>query len=89
MSVNTYPLNKVLSPHFNSSEFKCPHCHKVRLSTLLIDKLEELFSKVHASKCIISSGYRCPYYDEKENGFAGRHSEGLAVDCCYYEKKVK
>jgi hypothetical protein len=51
--------------------------------------LEELFSKVHASKCIISSGYRCPYYDKKENGFAGRHSEGLAVDCCCYDKEGK
>ena len=85
----TYPLGKQLSTHFNSSEFKCPHCNTVKLSTKLIDKLEELFNKVHASKCIISSGYRCPTYDKQQNGFAGRHSEGLACDCCYYDKYGK
>ena len=89
MSVISYPLNKKLSPHFNSSEFKCPHCYKVKLSMRLINKLEELFNRVHASKCIISSGYRCPTYDKKQNGFTGRHSEGLACDCCYYDKNGK
>ena len=89
MSVSSYPLNKYLSPHFNSSEFKCPHCSKIKISKELIDKLEELFTKVHASKCIIISGYRCPYYDKKTFGFAGRHSEGLAVDCVYYDKEGK
>ena len=89
MSVVSYPLNKRLSAHFNSSEFKCPHCNSVKLSTKLIDKLEELFSTLNASKCIISSGYRCPYYDKQQNGFAGRHSEGLACDCCYYDKSGK
>ena len=86
MGVVRYYQDTQISPHFNSSEFKCPHCNEVRISTELVDKLEELFRKVHASKCIISSGYRCPYYDKRENGFAGRHSEGLAVDCCYYDK---
>ena len=89
MSINNYPLNKQLSPHFNSNEFLCPHCNTVKLSTELILKLEELFSLVHAKKCIISSGYRCPTYDKKQNGFAGRHSEGLACDCCYYDKSGK
>ena len=86
MSVVRYYQDTQISPHFNSSEFKCPHCKEVRISTELVDKLEELFARVHASKCIISSGYRCPYYDKRENGFAGKHSEGLAVDCCYYDK---
>ena len=89
MSVVTYPANKQLSTHFNSNEFKCPHCGKIRLDSKLIDMLEKLFNKVHASKCIISSGYRCPTYDREENGFAGRHSEGLACDCCYYDKDGK
>ena len=89
MSVISYPKNKQLSTHFNSSEFICPHCHTVKLSTRLIDKLEELFARVHASKCIISSGYRCPTYDKQQNGFAGRHSEGLACDCCYYDSSGK
>ena len=41
MSVVSYPSNKQLSAHFNSSEFKCPHCGEVKLSTKLINKLEE------------------------------------------------
>ena len=57
-------INKQLSPHFNSSEFICPHCKTVKISTKLIEKLEELFKTVNASKCIISSGYRCPTYDK-------------------------
>ena len=85
MSVKTYLPNVQISAHFNSSEFKCPHCKEIKVSTKLVKKLEELFSKVHASKCIIISGYRCPYYDKKVHGFAGRHSEGLAVDCIYYD----
>ena len=89
MSVISYPLGKKLSTHFNSSEFACPHCKVVRLSSKLIQKLEELFDRVHASKCIISSGYRCSTYDKEQNGFAGRHSEGIACDCCYYDKDGK
>lgn len=89
MAVVSYPSNKKLSAHFNSSEFKCPHCGNIRLDPRLISMLEKLFSTVHASKCIISSGYRCPYYDKQQNGFAGRHSEGLACDCCYYDKNGK
>ena len=89
MGVIKYPSNTQISSHFNSNEFRCPHCGVTRISKELVDKLEELFKTVHASKCIISSGYRCPYYDKKQNGFAGKHSEGLAVDCCFYDKNGK
>ena len=89
ISVRDYSPNVQISKHFNSSEFKCPHCGKIKLSNKLVNKLEELFNKVNASKCIISSAYRCPYYDKLENGFAGRHSEGLACDCCYYDNNGK
>ena len=89
MGVIKYPNNTQITKHFNSYEFKCPHCGVSRISTELVDKLEELMAKVHASKCIIASGYRCPYYDKREHGFAGRHSEGLAVDCCFYDKDGK
>ena len=89
MSVINYPANTQISPHFNSNEFDCPHCGVSKISTEFVDKLEELFDMVHASKCIISSGYRCPYYDKLANGFAGRHSEGIAADCCFYDKNGK
>ena len=55
----------------------------------LIDRVEELFSFLDASKCIVSSGYRERNYDIRMNGFAGRHSEGLAMDCCFYDKNNK
>lgn len=89
MGVINYPAGTQITTHFNSSEFRCPHCGNIRISKELVDKLERLFDVVHASKCIISSGYRCTYYDTQQNGFAGRHSEGLAVDCCYYDKYGK
>lgn len=89
IAVINYNNNIQISRHFNSKEFKCPHCNKTTISTDLISKLELLFTTVNASKCLISSGYRCSYYDKKENGFAGRHSEGLACDCIFYDKDNK
>lgn len=89
MSLKTYHTNTKLSNHFMSYEFVCPHCKIAKIDSDLIYKLEELFRKLHASKCIISSGYRCRDYDIQMNGFAGRHSEGLAVDCCYYDRNGK
>ncbi len=89
MQVLTYRSNTKLSPHFSSDEFKCPECIEVKIADLLISKVEELFKKVNASKCIVSSGYRSREYDIKMNGFAGRHSEGLAMDCCFYDQSGK
>ena len=81
--------SKKITTHFHSSEFKCPHCGQIKIDENLINKVEHIFSKLNASKCIISSGYRCPTYDKRENGFAGRHSEGLAMDCIFYDKSNK
>lgn len=79
-------MDKKISDHFSGHEFKCPHCGNIKIDENLIDKVEHIFTKLHASKCIVSSGYRCPAYDISENGFAGRHSEGLAMDCVFYDK---
>lgn len=81
--------DKKISDHFNAREFKCPHCGNIKIDERLVDKVEHIFNKLNASKCIVSSGYRCPKYDISENGFAGRHSEGLAMDCCFYDKNGK
>ena len=81
--------SKKITTHFHSSEFKCPHCGNIKIDENLINKVEHIFSKLKASKCIVSSGYRCPTYDKRENGFAGRHSEGLAMDCVFYDKSNK
>lgn len=81
--------SKQISVHFHSSEFVCQHCGQIKIDENLVNKMEHIFSKLNASKCIISSGYRCPTYDTQIGGFAGRHSEGLAADCIYYDKDGK
>lgn len=78
--------NTQITEHFHSSEFRCQHCGNIKIEKELVEKLEKLFKKLNASKCIISSGYRCPSYDIQIGGFAGRHSEGLAADCVYYDE---
>lgn len=82
-------ISKQITKHFHSNEFKCPHCKTIHIDEQLVNKLEHIFSKLNASKCIISSGYRCSAYDIRENGFAGYHSKGLASDCIFYDKNGK
>lgn len=89
MGVIIYTKNTQMSKHFNSSEIRCPHCGVMKIDTDLITKIENIFTKLNASKCIVSSGYRCSTYDIRENGFAGKHSQGLAMDVCYYDKAGK
>lgn len=81
--------SKQISTHFHSSEFRCQHCGQIKIDENLVNKMEHIFSKLNASKCIISSGYRCPSYDTQIGGFVGRHAEGLAADCIYYDKNGK
>lgn len=78
--------SKQISEHFHSYEFVCQHCGQIKIDENLVNKMEHIFSKLNASKCIISSGYRCPDYDTYIGGFVGRHAEGLAADCVYYDK---
>ena len=79
-------ISKQISEHFHSSEFVCQHCGAIKIDENLVNKMENIFTKLNASKCIISSGYRCPAYDKQIGGFVGRHAEGLAADCIYYDK---
>ena len=81
--------SKQISTHFHSKEFRCQHCGNIKIDQNLVNKLEHIITKLKASKCIISSGYRCSYYDKKIGGFLGRHYEGLAADCCFYDKQGK
>lgn len=81
--------SKKISTHFHSTEFMCPHCKTIHIDEQLVNKIEHIFSKLNASKCIVSSGYRCSAYDIRENGFAGYHSKGLAADCIFYDKNGK
>lgn len=68
-----------LSPHFDSSEFACECCGKsIKMSKLLIDRLEMLHSLMGAKAIYINSGYRC------ENNPWGSptdaHRKGMAAD---------
>lgn len=82
-------VSKQISTHFHSREFVCQHCGQIKIDENLVNKMEHIFSKLRASKCIISSGYRCPSYDTQIGGFVGKHAEGLAADCVYYDKDGK
>lgn len=81
-------ISRKISAHFHSTEFKCKcGCNKIKIDENLVNKVERIFSKLNASKCIVSSGYRCASYDKKIGGFVGRHAEGLAMDCVFYDRK--
>lgn len=70
-----------LSRNFSQSEFVCPCCGKFLLDQLLLNRLQELRSKL--SKPIkIESGYRCPNHNRKVPGAAqnSTHIFGWAVD---------
>lgn len=81
--------SKKISTHFHSTEFSCSHCGAIKIDENLVNKVEHLMTRLQASKCIVSSGYRCAYYDKVVGGFLGRHYEGLAMDCCFYDKNNK
>ena len=82
--------SKQMTPHFHSTEFRCKcGCKVIKIDEKLVDNLEKIFAKVNAGKCIISSGYRCKKHDINIGGFVGRHNEGIASDCIYYDKNNK
>jgi len=69
-----------LSENFDSSEFVCPCCGKLKISPTLIDKLQELRDIINKS-IIITSGYRCPAYNKSIGGYShSPHLKGEAVD---------
>lgn len=103
--VKTYSLTtdgKVnLSQHFQVFEFASSYptpygnvwkvyTDKVLIDTDLIQILEDLFNKLHASKCIVNSGYRTPEHDKRVGGNGrGQHTLGLACDCTFYSQNGK
>lgn len=88
INLYSYNSNKQLSLHFNSKEFrcKCGENHGTKIDTALIEKLENLFSALGASKAIITSGYRCPKHDRNVGGSgSGQHTTGKACDIIFYD----
>lgn len=87
-----YTENVQLSQHFNSKEFrcKCAKQHDYNVDSDLIEMLERLFTKLGASKCSISSGFRCVSHDKNVGGSGtGQHTKGKAADTCFYDKNGK
>lgn len=80
-----------ITAHFHSTEFRCKcGCGKIYIEKKLVENLEKLFAKLNASKCIISSGYRCKKHDKAVGGSGtGQHTKGKASDCIYYDKNGK
>ena len=76
-----------LSEHFDESEFRCPCCNKVVVRHTLIDRLEQLYRKMNASKIIVHSGYRCPEHSVSVGGYANdAHTLGMAADVTVYKQ---
>ena len=70
----------IISPYFNLSEFTCPCCKRVMLHPKLLVKLIEL-RKIIEKPVYITSGYRCPKYNQKVGGVINSyHRIGLAAD---------
>ena len=84
-------VSKKISNHFHSTEFRCKcGCGVIKIDENLVNKLESIYANLNASKCIISSGYRCSKHDKAVGGSGtGQHTKGLAADCIYYDKEGK
>lgn len=68
-----------LSAHFDKSEFACTCCgQSIKMSDLLIERLEKLFSLMDAKAVYVNSGYRCnnnPWGSPTDT-----HRKGMAAD---------
>ncbi|HOD61711.1 MAG TPA: D-Ala-D-Ala carboxypeptidase family metallohydrolase [Bacilli bacterium] len=76
-----------LSPHFSAKEFACNHCGQVVIDKNLVDQLEQFRSLVGNQPILITSPYRCPYWNKHEGGSAtSLHMAGRAVDFEMYDR---
>lgn len=83
----TYHNSNLLSAHFRKEEFICPcGCNGVKYDQELIDKLEQLYTKLNCSKIIVKSGYRCPTYSATVSGgfSTDGHTRGIAATVVCY-----
>lgn len=69
-----------IAEFFRLDEFQCPCCKRVMLHSLLLQKLKGLRFKT-GRPVIITSGYRCPAYNQKVGGVkTSYHLLGMAAD---------
>lgn len=89
MAVHTYAYTARdrLTANFLVIEFrcKCGRGHATILDPALPQKVQQLMAAIGAAKAIVTSGYRCSYWDKavKGNGY-GMHTRGLAGDFIFY-----
>ena len=57
----------MINKNFTLDEFACPCCGKVEISTILIDKLQQLRDLIN-KPIIVTSGYRCSAYNKSVGG---------------------
>lgn len=72
-----------LTEHFNKREFRCPCCRELLKSPKFMNLIYAL--ELLRYKCkeplVISSGYRCVFYNSTEGGAVySKHIEGIATD---------
>ncbi|MHC2994882.1 MAG: DUF882 domain-containing protein [Candidatus Atribacteria bacterium] len=69
-----------ITTHFRLSEFACPCCKRVMLHPRLLKNLVKLRC-ILEKQVYITSGYRCPEYNQKVGGVVNSyHLIGLAAD---------
>lgn len=69
-----------VSPHFVLREFQCRCCGAVKLSPVLLDKLEALRA-AWGCPIVVTSGYRCTVHNKAVGGASrSLHTRGLATD---------
>lgn len=88
---NMISYSKQITTHFHSTEFKCKcGCGKIYIHSKLVKNLETLRTKLNASKCVVSSGYRCKKHNTKIGGSdTSQHYKGRAADVVFYDKNGK
>lgn len=67
--------------YFSAREFECKCCGVEAMNEAFVKKLDLARHEANTS-FVISSGYRCPAYNEKisSSGATGPHTTGMAAD---------
>ena len=69
-----------ISENFILEEFQCTCCQRVMLHPHLLQKLQDLRTEI-GKPIIVTSGYRCPPYNQEVGGAKGSyHLFGMAAD---------
>ena len=83
----------MVSPHITGREIMCPCCGVIKMSNLLLQRVEVVREWANATTKLkyggydreigigIGSGYRCPKHNQEIGGYINSyHTQGLAID---------